>query len=1508
MEKALKNKRSSNVLLLILLAGFLIFPNLILADDFQDISPEEAAKHLELPERKVENLIHSLIRVFHSKWEDLIVYGRSDENKEAVPSIMKKAVQVQALNHLLIDAPVETAWMMIKGAIKISRIVLAQDISSILDELEKETTKMAVSYGMNALFKNDIKMSPGAIEFEYKLREGGMGKALIQYVVAYKSSGKDTGKMVIRFYSPYPIKPPENKGSLGMRLGTYTELTNDLPPFIVDIYGPVEDYQWVGNPSVDIDFPPEVPDFGIKPLTFWERHLLKPIETTIKDVEIIITKVTGKSPKIVNTWEDIKKEIKSFLSKLNPFSPAGLSETLIVQDILPPAQTESVEPGNQQPTETVEDGDQRITLAEAQEIMDDIVESVDIIEQEVLVLNPVKQEEKTEEPDQTKLVEEIEELEEEILATTTDIELVEDENQQASQQESEIVWCTKSGTPTKDRVIINEIAWMGTNNSANDEWIELKNISNEEMNLSGWQILDKEDQILITFEQKILLPEEFLLLERTDDNSVPDITANLIYTGALNNSNEILYLFDDNCQLQEMVGSLTDWPYGNNSSKRTMERRSDLSWQTSANSEGTPKSKNSSGYVKYYGGGSASPPPPLSPPEEEPLESTSTPQVIITEVQIETASSTDYDFIELYNSGTTSADVSGFQLKKKVSTGSEYSVRVFPENSIVPAQGYFLWLNSEYASSTQILASVTSTQTLAQNNNIALLDNERSVIDAVAWGTSTDPFVEGTAFSQNPEENQSLGRKWSTTTETYIDTDNNLDDFEIQNPTPKTQNQSPVAPENQLPTAQFTYTPEIPLVGQEITFDASSSADSDGETASFVWNFGDNNSTTINQATTTHSYASSSDYLVELMVIDNDGATSSPATTTISIIQEETEEIPSLTIVINEIAWMGTSATNSADEWIELYNNTTSTIDIAGWTLTALDGTPSITFSTSTGTTTIPAQGFYLLERTDDQTISDISADRIYTGASRNDGEKLELKDADSNLIDIVDCSSEWFAGTTTSAYVSMERIDSNATGTDSENWANNNLIARNGLNKDGLKIYGTPKSENSISKNQTEISNSSLGFDQFEELTLTYLGSPYIVSNYLSVPIEKTLFIEPGVTIRFYIPETYGKNEGAYLKVEGSLMALGKENNEIIFTSTDTLWPGIIFESTTTESKISSHLEYVKIQRARNWTNNDHSAVRIDKKAVSIKNSSIEGYWERGIKLINSSSSIDNVELTGRGTATTTAAIDTQGGNPTIKNSYIKDNEYGIYVDLGAFPIIENNNFEDNRTPVYITYNTGLFPTIINNSGSGNQTDVISIKGEISQDSTWEKNSLPYLIRDYIKVVEGTVLTVNPGTTINFNQSTYLDIHGTLLSQGNETENISFSIYTGQVAWKRIYFSTSSQNSVIENTIISKGGAYGAQAQVYIQESLVDFRNSTSSNSFGAGIYLENSSSTISNSHFGNQPYGMKIYGSEKFPQLGEGITFENNSIYDIYIDDTATWCGSLPAYLATSTSNNCL
>lgn len=126
-------------------------------------------------------------------------------------------------------------------------------------------------------------------------------------------------------------------------------------------------------------------------------------------------------------------------------------------------------------------------------------------------------------------------------------------------------------------------------------------------------------------------------------------------------------------------------------------------------------------------------------------------------------------------------------------------------------------------------------------------------------------------------------------------------------------------------------------------------------------------------------------------------------------------------VVINEVAWMGT-AVSANNEWLELYNNGNSEVDLNGWTLKAADGSPEIDFS-SAAVKTIPASGFYLLERTDDSSVPEVKADAIYTGALSNDGEVLILKDKEGTEVDRVDAGSKWPAGDN-AAKLTMQKAD----------------------------------------------------------------------------------------------------------------------------------------------------------------------------------------------------------------------------------------------------------------------------------------------------------------------------------------------------------------------------------------------------------------------------------------------------------------------------------------------------
>ncbi|MFW6116060.1 MAG: phospholipase D-like domain-containing protein, partial [Chloroflexota bacterium] len=99
----------------------------------------------------------------------------------------------------------------------------------------------------------------------------------------------------------------------------------------------------------------------------------------------------------------------------------------------------------------------------------------------------------------------------------------------------------------------------------------------------------------------------------------------------------------------------------------------------------------------------------------------------------------------------------------------------------------------------------------------------------------------------------------------------------------------------------------------------------------------------------------------------------------------------------------------------------------------------------------------------DDDTVSDIPADLIYTGALQNDpdAEVLTLYSETGQVIDTANGDGgSWPAGDNATKRT-MERIDSLASD-GPDNWCTNDGVTRNGLDAQGSPINGTPRARNS--------------------------------------------------------------------------------------------------------------------------------------------------------------------------------------------------------------------------------------------------------------------------------------------------------------------------------------------------------------------------------------------------------------------------------------------------------------
>ncbi len=314
--------------------------------------------------------------------------------------------------------------------------------------------------------------------------------------------------------------------------------------------------------------------------------------------------------------------------------------------------------------------------------------------------------------------------------------------------------------PSYRGMIINEVGWMGSSANSNHEWVELKNISGSQLDISGWQLIDKTEQI------KVRIPPQthlgiggFFMLER-DEAALPTIKADAVYVGALSNSNEALRLFDKNCFLIDEVVASPDWPAGDAEAKRSMERSPNYAWHTYLGGAagtifGTPKAENSP------------PPAPASavaeaPSSSAPVESTPTPaptqseptstpaapeqptqpsttvgSLFISEVMAGTEVNASDEFIELYNTTASDITLTGYSLKKKTSSGTESSLVATSrlEGKVIPAGKHFL-IGHDGSYSGSVSADITfpASYSLAYtNNSVVLYDANNQKVGELSW-------------------------------------------------------------------------------------------------------------------------------------------------------------------------------------------------------------------------------------------------------------------------------------------------------------------------------------------------------------------------------------------------------------------------------------------------------------------------------------------------------------------------------------------------------------------------------------------------------------------------------------------------------------------------------------------------------------------------------------------------------------------------------------------------------
>ncbi|HEX9676868.1 MAG TPA: lamin tail domain-containing protein [Anaerolineales bacterium] len=498
-------------------------------------------------------------------------------------------------------------------------------------------------------------------------------------------------------------------------------------------------------------------------------------------------------------------------------------------------------------------------------------------------------------------------------------------------------------------VLINEVAWAGTRANASDEWIELHNPGPEPISLAGWVLTDGGD-VKVSLAGS-LPPYGFYLLERSDDQTVADVRADRIYTGGLNNAGEVLRLLGPQAELVDSAnGNGGGWPAGSASTWASMERRG-----------GSDLSGDWGGFTGYHGVGHdaegnfirGTPRSVNSLFFPTPVPTWIPGRVVINEVLIRPRHdwegaggvTTADEFIELYNHGPGEVYLRGWWLDDIADGGS--SPGDLPGITI-PEHGYAVFFRS-----------FTGVALNDGGDSVRLLAPNGRQIDQISY---LPVRAYNLSYGRLPDGSGHLAYGlWPTPGKA------NLLFEEPIPPGPPGPFYPGICPGEAWPSGGKVMRASLERRGLQ---------DNPGSWVAFAGNRGLGRDARGDPLAGTPGGANWS--------LGGSGALP-------WLLGDPPMQPPP--ILINEIAWAGTRA-SAADEWIELYNPGDQAQDLAGWILS--DGNDLHVELAGA----IAPGAYYLLEREDDQTISDLPADQVYSGRLDDAGETLWLMDSHGQPVD----------------------------------------------------------------------------------------------------------------------------------------------------------------------------------------------------------------------------------------------------------------------------------------------------------------------------------------------------------------------------------------------------------------------------------------------------------------------------------------------------------------------------
>ena len=422
-------------------------------------------------------------------------------------------------------------------------------------------------------------------------------------------------------------------------------------------------------------------------------------------------------------------------------------------------------------------------------------------------------------------------------------------------------------------VVINEIAWSTPSTDHRHEWIELFNVTEQSVSLTGWRLISSDGCPDVELEGDIP-PLGFYLLARDRDEVPPNIKADLVYRGALNDGGEILYLLDNAGNVVDSANDRGDcWPAGTDEFGEppccSMERIDPTMPDESANwGTFTPPPSQDPTTIPFGSPGTANSRLNRFPRIAFSIEPT---RIHLEEpVTFDALASHDPDgiitsFLWNFGDGTEAEGPLVTHVYHEAGTFTIHIAVTDDRGKVVRQEGTIRIIDNRPPTVDFSILPCRPEQGMQTLNELVFMDesfDRDGEITTWAW-----TFGDGERASTQTARH--AYQRPGVYTITLCVTDDAGDGA--------CQSQS-LQIANRVPEAAFTYTPTSPNPGDVVVFDASSSRDPDGTLVAYEWDFDGDSAPDVvtDQAKTEYAFTEEGDHRVLLCARDETGALSPP--------------------------------------------------------------------------------------------------------------------------------------------------------------------------------------------------------------------------------------------------------------------------------------------------------------------------------------------------------------------------------------------------------------------------------------------------------------------------------------------------------------------------------------------------------------------------------------------------------------------------------------------------------